>query len=258
MDIPIRILLVGLFCVAAVASAEAQTPATEINPSVPTDWESRNVELQAWVSAYSEWKAWNAKWRNRPEPGWLGYRERRQRPEPPEWLAEECASVIDADGLLGEGCRLFYEYEGTPRPTVVQPKSPKSAIPAKSEAPEKTKWWEHVHLDAAWPMAQWGSGIYGVVGVHATVPIKGRFQIFVAPGAILMNLPSSANSREWQPATDWGIAYRLADFRFPGTGQWASLHFNFAKAWILMGPAGAPRSSIELAGFSFTFKKDPK
>jgi hypothetical protein len=255
MRIPIRFLLVGVFFLCVVASAGAQIPVPDVEPSVPSDWQQRVPELQAWVSAYSDWKAWTEKWRNRPEPGWFSYRERRQPPNPPEWLSAECTSLLEADGLLGQACDLWFESQGIRRPTIVQPKA---LAPKLSEQPAKTIWWEHVHLDVLWPMAQWDSGVYGLIGVHATVPIKGRFQLFVAPGAILMNLPNGPKSREWQPAADFGFAYRLADFRWPGTGQWASLHFNFAKAWILMGPPGVPRSSIELAGFSFTFKRDPK
>jgi len=93
--------------------------------------------------------------------------------------------------------------------------------------------------------------------VHATITVKGRFQLFVAPGAILLNLPNG-RSRDWQPATDWGVAFRLTDFRFPGTGQWVSLHFNFAEAWLLTGQPAMAKSKIELAGFSFTFKRDPR
>ena len=255
MRIPIRVLLVGVFCLCVVASAGAQTPATDAPAFDPAEWEQRVPELQAWVSAYSDWKAWNQKWGNRPEPGWFTYRERRERPDPPEWLSAECAVVLEADGLLGQACDLFADWSGIPRVTIVQPKA---SAPKVAEQPAKTIWWEHVHLDALWPMAQWDSGVYGLIGVHATVPIKGRLQIFVAPGAILMNLPNGPNAREWQPAADWGFAYRITDFRWPGTGQWASLHFNFAKAWVLAGPPGMPRSSIELAGFSFTFKRDPK
>ena len=61
--------------------------------------------------------------------------------------------------------------------------------------------------------------------------------VFVAPGAILLNLPTGRNNeRQWRPATDYGIAYRLFDFRIPGTERGASLHLNLAKAWVLAGP----------------------
>ena len=232
------------------APAAAQTPGA---PTVPSDWNERVEELRTWVSAYSDWKSWNEKWRNKVEPGWVGFKERRERPDPPVWLADECASLLAAEGILGEACALLAEWKDPGSAKVRK----RAVAQAQSEKPTKTIWWEHVHLDAFWPMPEWRAGIYGVIGVHATVAVAGRFQIFVAPGAILVNLPSGGKSREWQPAADWGIAYRLTDFRFPGTGQWASLHFNFAKAWILTGQPGITKADIELAGFSFTFKKDP-
>ena len=220
------------------------------------EWEKRVIELKKWMAAYEDWRTWNEQWRNRPEPGWVGFRERRHPPDPPAWLIADCDVLIAADGILGEACVMLAEQK-TDFVTAARQKQIAAARTQK-EAPSNTSWWEHVHLDLFWPMAQWRGSVYGVIGVHATVEVVKRFQVFVAPGAILINLPSGTNSREWQPAADWGIAYRLTDFRFPGTGQWSTLHFNFAKAWILSGGQGFMRSSINLAGFSITFKKDPK
>jgi len=125
---------------------------------------------------------------------------------------------------------------------------------AQQEAPTKTLWWEHIHVDALWPMAQWGSSVLGVVGMHASVDIAGRFQVFVAPGAMVLNLPNGQR-REWKPATDWGIGYRLFDFTFPGTERRASLNLNLAKAWVLADPIGAFPGTVDLLGFSLTFKR---
>ena len=249
-----------IFCVfffAAPGYAQ-ETVAVESNQveSNQVDWEQRVIELKKWIDEYVDWKAWSEKYRNKPEPGWVGFRERRVRPSPPAWLVDDCASLIEAEGVLGEACLLLADWKNGGLSAAAQRQL--AAARAQREAPTKTVWWEHVHLDAFWPMPQWRTSVYGVVGMHATVAIAGRFQVFVAPGAILINLPGSSNTREWQPAADWGVAYRLADFRFPGSGQWATLHFNFAKAWILVGEPAFGRSSIELAGFSFTFKKTPK
>jgi hypothetical protein len=87
--------------------------------------------------------------------------------------------------------------------------------------------------------------------------VAGRFQVFVAPGAILLNLPTDRGSREWRPATDWGVAYRMFDFTFPGTERRASLHINLARAWVMSGPSNVFQSSIDLAGFSVTLKRTP-
>jgi len=95
-----------------------------------------------------------------------------------------------------------------------------------------------------------------VLGAHVTVEIEGRFQIFMTPGVILLNVPTAQGTREWKPATDWGVAYRLFDFRVPVSHRPASFHVNFVRAWML-GNAGNFnfKSNVDLAGFSMTFKK---
>ena len=126
------------------------------------------------------------------------------------------------------------------------------------EAPTKTAWWQHVHVDALWPMTQWRASVYGVVGMHATMEVSGRFQVFIAPGIILLNMPAPGGDREWKPATDWGFAFRLFDFTFPVGNRPASLHLNIARAWVFANAGGVPfDSSINLAGFSVTFKPVP-
>jgi hypothetical protein len=217
------------------------------------EWEKRVAEMKQWMADYAEWTRWIEKWRNRPEYGWNGLRERRPRPDPPAWLIEDCAVIVDATGVLAEACAMLAEWRTDYSTALLTEQKVKSR--AQSERPARTSWWEHIHLDMLWPMMQSGSSVYGVVGVHATFDVTGRFQMFAAPGAILVNLPGSGNSRDWQPATDWGIAYRLADFTFPGTRRLARLHFNFAKAWVIAGEQSGFKSSINLAGFSVTFRK---
>ena len=95
------------------------------------------------------------------------------------------------------------------------------------EAPTKTKWWSSVHFDALWVTTQIPA-TYGVIGIHATHKISGRLQIFLAPGAMLLNVPTRRGNREWKPATDLGISYQLFDFRFPGNQADATLHVNVA------------------------------
>jgi hypothetical protein len=218
-------------------------------------FEQRLREIQEWIAEYQKWSRWNETWRNKPEPGWIRIRERRARPDPPPWLAGECRGIfITHEGILSEACRLLADWDEDPQITGLRARTAKART--QPEASDKIVWWEHIHLDALWPMAQPGSSVFGVLGVHATFEVAGRFQIFAAPGAILLNLPNG-NAREWRPATDWGIAYRCFDFTFPGTDRRASLHLNLAKAWVIGGPSNVVKSSIDLAGFSVTFKKTP-
>jgi hypothetical protein len=129
----------------------------------------------------------------------------------------------------------------------------------QSEAPTKTVWWEHVHLDAFWPMMSSESSVFGVVGAHVTVEIHGRFQVFVTPGVMLLNVPTERGTRAWKPATDWGVAYRLFDFRMPFNDRPASVHVNFVRAWMMNDVERFSfKSHVDLAGFSVTFKKKPK
>jgi hypothetical protein len=223
-----------------------------VPPIELTDWVQRRQELQTWVTDFTAWKKWNEKWGNRQEPGLLGPRPRKVRPDPPAWLSGECPTPVEDDPLVVEACELLADWndEG---PSQVRQQTANARI--QKEAPTHSKWWEHVHIDGLWMMTQWGSPVYGVVGMHATMDIAGRFQMFVAPGVLLMNLPSIDGTREWQPATDWGFAYRLFDFKFPGSNRRGSLHVNIAKAWVLSGPSGLFKSTVDLAGFSITPKK---
>jgi hypothetical protein len=218
------------------------------------EWRQRVREVERWVGDFKKWQQWNEAWRNKREPGWIGARERRVRPEPPAWLDAECQSaVVDEDGILAEACRLLAEskYDDV----TAQVRQQAAAARAQREEEHHSVWWEHVHFDALWPMTQVGSSVFGVVGMHATIEVAGRFQIFVAPGAILLNLPKDGSSREWRPATDWGIAYRLFDFTMPATERRATAHFNFAKAWLLGGPANLANTNVNLAGFSITLQR---
>jgi hypothetical protein len=70
-----------------------------------------------------------------------------------------------------------------------------------------------------------------------------------------LNVPKDHSTREWRPATDWGIAYRVCDFTMPGTPRRASLHLNLARAWLMGGPGNLAKTTIDLAGFSVTLAK---
>ena len=249
-----------LVLVALLGGAWPASPATGA-PDDPAsqgidaaEWEKRVADMKQWMAEYEEWSHWIETWRNRPERGWSGFRERRQRPDPPLWLIDDCALIVEPTGVLAEACGMLEDWRTEYSTALLTEQTLKSQ--AQKEAPDRTSWWEHIHLDVLWPMMQSGSSAYGVIGVHATFEVTKRFQMFAAPGAILVNLPAGGRSRDWQPAADWGVAYRLGDFTLPGTRRPARLHLNFAKAWIIAGGAGY-KTSINLAGFSLTFRKTP-
>ena len=233
-----------------IALAHIAMPAPNL---VVPDFAARREELQKWVRDFNSWKDWATTWGNRREPGWFsGAKSRRPRPDPPLWLFEECDGLAAA-GETEEPCQLLAEWSlGNPNVT-----QPAATLSKASEDDDKLTWWEHVHLDAGWPAIQSSLSLYGVLGMHATTTVRGRFQIFVAPGAMLLNVPTRDGGRAWKIATNYGIAYFLARFTFPGTDRQARLHLNIAKAWLLSAGPDVPTKSTDFVGLSITFTKKP-
>jgi hypothetical protein len=213
-------------------------------------------ELDQWSHDYTEWKTWFQQWRNTRQPGWVGTRPRRATPEPPAWLADYCPVPADDATPLADGCRLLDDWR-TDDVAASEIVAQAAATRSQLETPTRSVWWHHVHLDALWPMTEGGSGVFGVIGVHATMKVSGRVQIFIAPGAMLVRVPDIAGAEHWQPATDWGFSYRVASFVFPGLRRPSTLHLNLAKVWML---GRAPEtlagfdSGMYLAGCSLTFR----
>ena len=229
----------------------------EGDPQKPTVAATRDQlsVIERWVRDYTAWKAWFAKWHNRVEPGLLGTRQRRPRPDPPAVLLDTCPVAPDADTVLVNACRLLEEWRNDDIVTEII-KQQVATTRAQKETEDRSVWWRHVHLDALWPMTQGTSGIYGVVGLHSTIDLTGRVELFLAPGAILMRVPGPAGP-EWKPATDWGLSYRVTDFSMPGTRRPVTLHVNLARVWLFGQREDVPgvQSDMYLAGFSLTFRK---
>jgi hypothetical protein len=206
--------------------------------------------LDTWVREYREWQNWAARWRGRVEPGWFAARDRRPKPEPPAWLPALCAQPLDDRPSLIEACALLDDWGRDYVATAARLRAADART--QHEAPTTTMWWEHIHVDGLWPILQARGTSYGLFGTHVTADVTGRFQIFVTPGFIMLSLPGSAG-REWTPATDWGFAYRLGRFRFPGADRKATLHVNVARAWLLAGGGALFKSAVDLVGLSLTF-----
>jgi hypothetical protein len=216
--------------------------------------QQREDELQRWIAAFTEWKAWWAQWANRPEPGWFtSSRPRQQKPSPPVWLADECANLLTDEGTLAHACALLTEWRQddlAARSSVMR-----DAAARGKEADTKTIWWEHIHIDVLWPATQLRTNVFGVIGMHTATTIRGRFEIFLAPGVMLLNLPTVDGTRVWKIAANYGIGYRLFDFAFPGNRK-ASLHVNVAKSWLVSDARDLiVRSNLDFAGFSITFNR---
>ena len=216
----------------------------------PSADDTRAAELQKWMRAYTEWKEWAEKWRGKQEPGWFGPRERKAKPQPPAWLPDYCRTYPVSEDAFAAGCRLLSDWQDDHATALIREQIRDERT--EREAPARTRWWRHIHFDALWLTTQ-VPVTYGVIGIHATHKIAGRLQVFLAPGAILLNIPTP-NGREWKPATDLGISYQLFDFKFPGSQADATLHLNLAKAWVMGNQGSFIDSSVELAGLSVSFK----
>ena len=239
------------------APIEAATVRAAAAPGLIDDGAPERVaDAAEWVRDYEEWKAWEEQWRNRRQPGWFtGYQDRRDPPVPPSWLSARCVSVLDERDPLLRACTLLREWsEGL---IATQLRTANAAAVAQREDESKTVWWEHLHVDVLWPAMQWRTSMYGVIGMHAATTVRGRFQAFVAPGMMILNLPSRTGARTWKVAANYGIGYRLADFMFPGK-RLASLHVNAARAWVISDITDVVSGrTVDFAGFSLTFKKNP-
>jgi hypothetical protein len=253
-------------CAAVAAAAQAEPPLLPSSPIAatvpvslavhPRDSPAERLRaLQHWTRQYEAWKASFVRAHNGGEGGWVSTRQRHQRPDPPVWLPEACAELLEDEGPLADGCRAWHEWRRGELSLLLSEQVAQTR--AELESPRKSAWWQHVHLDALWPMTQTGSSAYGVAGVHATVSVMNRFQVFLAPGAILMRLPTSDGKQTWSLGTDWGFSYRMFDFKLPGTQRLSTLHLNIARVWIF-GPDAVPLPrELSLAGFSLTFKQHP-
>jgi len=82
-----------------------ETSSIELSPDVLT-WTARVQELSQWLTEFERWQQWDEVWRNKREPGWVKTRDRRPRPDPPSWLAAECAdAILVEESTLATGCR---------------------------------------------------------------------------------------------------------------------------------------------------------
>jgi hypothetical protein len=255
----VAVALAVSLAVPAAAQADLQSlPSRTLTlpaQTFPADSPAQQLfALQTWTREYDDWKAWFVKWRGRVQPGWFSAKPRREAPVPPAWLPDACTSLIVDSGPLADACRAWreslHDFDGT---GLVAQQSAQAR--AKQEAPQKTVWWEHVHVDALWPMTQTGSSAFGVAGMHTTMNVTKRLQIFVAPGAILMRLPDVNGGRTWSAATDWGFSWNLFDFRMPGLDRASTVHVNFARVWVLGNSGVTMPGELYLAGFSITFKR---
>lgn len=235
---------------APVASRPVRLPPIAIE--APAEQQAR--QMMQWTHDYQEWRAWYLQWRNRPEPGLFSSRARRTPPVPPAWLSAFCANLAEEGGLGADACTALRDWEANDLAASLMTQRI-AQVRASTEAPHNTRWWERVHVDAFWPMTRAGSGTLGVAGLHTTLHVTRRFQVFLAPGVILMRMPEIDGSPTWTTAADWGFSFGLFDVRVPVAGRPATVHLNVARVWVLGGNPMVQTGEMYLAGFSLSFKQ---
>ena len=248
------------FLIPATSFAQSASPlpsrtVTSVVPVVFAEAPSQQLAaLARWTHDYADWKAWYVKWENRPEPGWLALRERRQAPVPPPWLQGICEARFEIAGPIAGACAAWREWAGRGEAASVAAAQQAQAR-QQLEAPDRTKWFERIHVDVLWPLTEVGSSTIGIAGTHATVHVTKRFQIFLTPGVMMMRAPALTGGMTWTAATDWGVTYRLFDFRLPRARRASTLHFNMVRVWMIGANGVQNPGEMYLAGFSMSFKR---
>jgi hypothetical protein len=217
----------------------------------------RYDELVLWLDAYKSWEAWILRWGNRVAFNAAGgiIKKRPERPEPPMWLAADCAQSLTTEGTLFEACRILAHWDDLTH-LILQQRNLGGFI-ATTDVQPKTSFLHRIHLSGGWVPAQLPApNVYLVAGLQVGIVELGRATL-PAVGVGLMAVADGEGGYEWKPATVIGIGYRLASFGFPWVNREANLHINIARATI-HGAQSMPVGfdpSQNLVGFSLTFAK---
>ncbi len=217
---------------------------------------TRYLELVAWLEDYDRWEAWTLKWGNRVAFNSAGgvIKKRPARPEPPEWLPDDCRAVIAAEGTLARACEIVSGWQGVSR-LIRSGRSASSS--ARTDDVPRTSFLQRVHLSGGWVPAQLPAPqVYLVAGMQVGIVEIGRATL-PAVGVGVMAMADGSGGYEWKPATLLGIGYRLTSFGFPWVEREANLHINVARATV-HGMRSVPPGldpTQNLVGFSLTFAK---
>ena len=246
-----------LVCLTGIASSSAQSveppptaASTDVSPialapPLLTISLDQMQELKEWSRDFLNWQKAVDRWLNlRKQGSWSTFLERHKKPEPPAWLQGACALLAD-DPQFAAACEMRARWSDDPF-TVRSRKAASTAV-AQKEAPENSVWWRHVHLDGLWSTTQSNMSVFGLFGMHLTVPVEGRMQVFVTPGVLMMSVPTLFGTRELKAATDWGVSYRLFE-----AGR-NTVHFNLVHAWVIASGRQLASPQMTLAGFSLSF-----
>jgi hypothetical protein len=254
MKVRFAVVLAALLVGASAARAQEAVPLSQ------EQLNQRFEELDRWLTQYRKWEKWIALYGNRPAKTWMGNVEsdRMQRPEPPPWLIDDCAHLIGYDGKLGQACDILRKWHGLAWHLKGVADNPVLTTTGGvvNDRVVKSSFWQRVHVTGLWAPAQLPlPSVRGVIGMQVGVVEIGRLTL-PAVGVMLVTMTGRDGSREWRPATNIAISYRLRNFAL--NGHTVALHFNVSRVNIreaeTVGPAAVPIAS-NFVGLSVSFKK---
>ena len=222
--------------------------------------DERYEELVVWLKKYKAWEDWVAVNGNRPALNVFGAVDsnRMERPEPPAWLSEDCERLIGRDGKLGQACEILRNWHGLAEHLEQARRDPAVTTTAGvvNDRVVKSSFWRRVHLTGLWAPGQIPPPpMFGVVGMQMGVVEIGRVT-FPALGVMLVTLTDAEGEREWKPATNISVSFRLHNFELHE--HTAILHFNVSRLNIhAVGSLGSTDLPLNLnfVGLSLSFKK---
>lgn len=241
---------VVVLCLAVVAAVPGLARGQDSQAPLDVPFTAAQMsELKKWMSDDADWEKWNKRWENRI----VGHKV-RHRPEPPPWLAGECAQLLGGEGLLVQACGHLKDISEDF--TTARIRQTMTAQRLRHEEP-KTRFIERVHIGGGWPLMQTGAFKYGaLLESHVSIMNVGRAEINL-PGIMVLSLPDGNGGRAIKFGTDVSMSFRLGDFRVPGVKQAYVLHINIANAFADTEGAGFGFSSrASLMGLSVTLKKN--
>ena len=222
--------------------------------------EQRLVRNLQWLNDYSAQQEWAAVWLNyygrvasRTSDGRVRiFAEKRHPiPVPPVWLVYDCQETVEGTSLA-EVCRKFRLWQDDLASQMLRLSAMRDI--ATHESPRTTRFRTYLHIDGLWLMTSSDALVYAPIGTHLSFSVAGRFEMFLGPGALLLSVPNATGGRSLQPAYDYGLGFRLTEFRLPVLDRRVGLHFNFAKAWLFQSATGDLDSSVTLMGLSLASK----
>jgi hypothetical protein len=262
--------LIVLLCASVLLAVPALAQTSDVD-------DQKQQQLDQWVQDYAAWQQWADEWLNRrqwvlhpfPYPFWKGTASLfsyvatpRVEPAPPDWLPDACAewasSSIDNPALT-DGCRLLTIWKQDDPALRVRARIDSiqtlSSTNARAQVDNTTKkrFFERIHFAGLWTDIQpTGTSAYGLAGIHATIDLRGRWQIYPFPGVMAVSVPNVQGKRIVTIGYDWGFAVRLFDMRVPVFDLPARAHLNLTEVWV---PEAGQK--IEMIGLSFSLKKQP-